>query len=325
MRRMREVAPARAAAPSRRPFPRPFRDALTVRPPVEADRALVEAWLGDSDYPVVQDAVAWHWPRWMTGRNNLLALAERRGHTVAFAATSKVSESEAYLHGFRARARHYVLSVVVHALLPFSIVWMSARGLRTLRWVINRERFGAWGDALHEWGDEIVMRRGAFGYWEAPSRPGREPVVLPTERARELAALWDAQDRAATLWAPYWFWRRLTWQDLDKELRLGRILVAPGAYAMRIGSSHGPYLSWTEGTVAAMAECALMFRSHAAAQGAVPRALLADTPATADALAAAGYTKRHTYTVYEMALTPATLSAFGRLRERSAHAGGGAA
>jgi hypothetical protein len=57
----------------------------------------------------------------------------------------------------------------------------------------------------------------------------------------------------------------------------------------------------------------------------VPRALLADTPATADALAAAGYTKRHTYTVYEMALTPATLSACGRLRERSAHVGGGAA
>ncbi len=301
---------ANAAAAVRR-GPRAHRHRLLVRPVLAEDRPVVEDLLRDSEAPGAEAWIAGMWDRWLRSAGSLLAVAETDEGISALSVTTLVSRSEAYLHCFRARPRHYFL-VAYHRLFLFGIAWALTRGRSVVRWAINRERFGRFEAGLSELFEGRVLPAGSFGYWDADPLPDVDYRLLPRERDRELSHLWSRQDRSRTLWAPYWYWRRLTWADLVKELRLDRVLHDGDARAMFIQAPLGPYLLWAEGPPDELMACTRMFRGYAAARGNRPRALLPNTPDIDEALAQAGFVRRATYSIYETPLTPDALLTFGR-------------
>ena len=252
------------------------------------------------------------WDRWLRGAGSLLAVAEAEERISALSVTTLVSRNEVYLHCFRARPRHHFL-VAYPRLFLFGIAWALKRGRSVVRWVINRERFGRFETGLTELFEGRVVPADSFGYWDADPLPDVDHRLLPREQDRELVDLWSSRDRSRTLWAPYWYWRRLTWADLVNELRLDRVLRDGDARAMFIQAPHGPYLLWAEGLPEELTACARMFRGYVAACGGRPRALLPNTPDIAAALAQAGFVRRATYGIYETTLTPDTLLTFGRV------------
>ncbi len=292
--------------------PRAHRHRLLVRPVLDRDRAVVEDLLRDSEAPGVDAWIAGMWGRWLRGAGSLLAVAEAEARISALSVTTLVSASEAYLHAFRARPRHYFL-VASHRLFLFGIAWALRRGRSIVRWAINRDRFGRFETGLTDLFEGRVVRAGSFGYWDADPLPDVAYRLLPRECERELSDLWLSQDRSRTLWAPYWYWRRLTWADLAKELRLDRVLHEGDARAMFIRAAHGPYLLWAEGPTDGLTACARMFRGYAAARGDRPRALLLNTPDVDAALAHAGFVQRATYGIHETTLTADSLVTFGRV------------
>jgi hypothetical protein len=282
-----------------------------VRPVLAQDRPVIEDLLRDSEAPGPEAWIASMWDRWLRGAGSLLAVAEAEERISALSVTTLVSGNEVYLHCFRARPRHHFL-VAYHRLFLFGIAWALRRGRSVVRWAINRERFGRFETGLTELFEGRVRPAGSFGYWDADPLSDVDYRLLPRERDRELSDLWSSQDRSRTLWAPYWYWRRLTWADLVKELRLDRVLHDGDARAMFIHAPHGPYLLWAEGPRDELTVCAQMFRGYAAARGEQPRALLPDTPEVAAALAEAGFVRRATYGIHETTLTSDTLRTFGR-------------
>ena len=291
--------------------PRAHRHRLLVRPVLAQDRPVVGALLSDSEVPGTGAWIAGMWGRWLQGAGSLLAVAEAEDGIAAISVTTLVSRSEAYLHCFRARPRHHFL-VAYHRLFLFGLAWTLTRGRSVVRWAINRERFGRFEIGLTELFEGRVRPAGSFGYWHADPLSNVDYRLLPREHDRELSDLWSSRDRSRTLWAPYWYWRRLTWADLVKELCLDRVLHDGDARAMFIHAPHGPYLLWAEGPQDELAACARMFRGYAAARGEHPRALLADTPEVAAALAQAGFVRHATYGIHETTLTSDTLLTFGR-------------
>lgn len=300
------------AGPAVHRGPRTHRHRLVVRPVLLEDRPVIEDLLRDSEAPGVEAWIDSMWDRWLRGAGSLLAVAEAEARVCGLSVTTLVSPSETYLHCFRARPRHYFL-VAHHRLFLFGIAWALKRRRSVARWAINRERFGRFEAGLIELFRGSVCPAGSFGYWAATPLPGVDYRLLPHERDRELADLWASRDRSRTLWAPYWYWRRLTWADVMRELRLDHVLHDGDGHAIFILAPHGPYLLWAEGPPDQLVACARMFRGYAAARGEKPRALLPDTPEVAAALACAGFVQRATYGIHETTLTPDTLLTFGRV------------
>jgi hypothetical protein len=285
---------------------------VLVRPVLPQDRPVIEDLLRDSDAPGAEAWIASMWSRWLRAAGSLLAVAEVEGRISAVSVTTLVSGSEAYLHCFRARPRHYFL-VAYPRLDQFGLAWALRRGRSVVRWAINRERYGRFETGLTELFEGRVVPAGSFGYWDADPLPSVTYRTLSRERDRELSDLWSTRDRTRTLWAPYWYWRRLTSTDLAGQLRLDRVLHNGDARAMFIQFPHGPYLLWAEGPHDELTACARMVRGCGTAPRDRPRALLPATLDVATALEQAGFVRRATYGIYETTLTPDTLVTFGRV------------
>ncbi|MBI3989884.1 MAG: GNAT family N-acetyltransferase [candidate division NC10 bacterium] len=272
---------------------------FTVRPARPDDREPVLAFCRDIWGPGSGDYLEETWEPWLRSDTGRLVVADAGDQPIGVCFVRLVSGWEAYLQGMRVHPDHRRRGVATE-LARYCLDYAVGQGRHVVRLATAEENLAA-RRAAEGLGFRWVV---TFGVWRAPAESFGAPATFAT--AQDIPAIFRLFRRsdAPRLFAPGWIWKTLTWDMVEEAVRAGQVLVRPEGFALLHWRPERLWLTWLEGTEGACGGLARSVRSIALKEGHEEAfALLPTDPPIEACLLDAGFTRIHTYLIYEHRLT----------------------